>query len=133
MSRNIVKDRIAAPQFIMNQEVTARRGLLRGALAVGFGLWVPIVFSGGNSRNGVSAGSTVLAGASPTAPAAGAAPAAPPTSGKVLQASVQYQSQPKGAQKCSECRHFIAESNTCKLVDGRISPEGWCSLWTGTG
>jgi len=25
--------------------------------------------------------------------------------------------------------NFIAESKTCKLVDGQISPEGWCSLW----
>ncbi len=42
---------------------------------------------------------------------------------------MQYQAQPKGEQKCSGCLNFIAESNTCKLVDGQISPDGWCSLW----
>jgi hypothetical protein len=55
-----------------------------------------------------------------------AAPAAP---AKVSQASVKYQTQPKGEQKCANCMHFIAESNTCKLVEGNISPEGWCILW----
>jgi hypothetical protein len=48
---------------------------------------------------------------------------------KVTQASVQYQSQPKGDRKCSDCQHFIAESQTCKLVEGQINPEGWCALW----
>jgi hypothetical protein len=42
---------------------------------------------------------------------------------------VQYQTQPKGDQKCGGCLHFIAESNTCKLVEGQISPDGWCILW----
>jgi hypothetical protein len=48
---------------------------------------------------------------------------------KVPQASVQYQTKPKGEQKCSNCINFIAESNTCKLVEGKVSPEGWCMLW----
>jgi hypothetical protein len=42
---------------------------------------------------------------------------------------VQYQQQPKGEQKCSACTHFIADSKTCKLVEGQINPEGWCVLW----
>lgn len=42
---------------------------------------------------------------------------------------VQYQEQPKGDQKCSTCNNFIAESNTCKLVEGQINPNGWCTLW----
>jgi hypothetical protein len=25
--------------------------------------------------------------------------------------------------------HFIADSNTCKLVEGTVSPEGWCVIW----
>lgn len=48
---------------------------------------------------------------------------------KAPQASVQYQTKPKGDQKCGLCMHFIAESNTCKLVEGKISPDGWCVLW----
>jgi hypothetical protein len=45
------------------------------------------------------------------------------------QASVQYQTQPQGEQKCSLCTHFIAESNSCMLVEGQISPDGWCRMW----
>jgi hypothetical protein len=85
----------------MKKEEMSRRVLLRGALAVGCGLWVPIVLS-----------------------------AAAPAAKKVPKANVQYQTRPKGEQKCGLCVHFIAESNTCKLVDGQISPESWCSLWT---
>lgn len=48
---------------------------------------------------------------------------------KVPQASVQYQTKPKGEQMCSTCMNFIAESKTCKLVEGNISPQGWCTLW----
>lgn len=48
---------------------------------------------------------------------------------KVSQSSVQYQPQPRGEQKCANCMHFIADSNTCKLVEGTISPEGWCVIW----
>ena len=48
--------------------------------------------------------------------------------GKVSKAQVQYQDQPKGEQKCGNCMHFIAP-NSCMVVDGSISPEGWCKLW----
>jgi hypothetical protein len=44
-------------------------------------------------------------------------------------ASVQYQTQPMDGQKCDGCLHFIAGSNSCKLVEGQISPDGWCTLW----
>lgn len=53
----------------------------------------------------------------------------PAPSGKLSKAQVQYQEQPKADQKCSTCMHFIPESNTCKLVEGQISPNGWCTLW----
>ena len=46
-----------------------------------------------------------------------------------LLLAYQYQAQPKGEQKCGSCLNFVAESNTCKLVAGQVSPEGWCSLW----
>ena len=110
---------------MMKEEIPPRRVVLRGALAVGCSLWVPIALSGCDSKKG--ANSTGAAPAS--SPATRADSAAPAATGKVSQASVQYQAQPQGEQKCDGCLHFIAESNTCKLVDGRISPEGWCSLW----
>jgi len=49
--------------------------------------------------------------------------------GKMSQAQAQYQNRPKGDQKCANCVQFVAESNTCKVVEGNISPEGWCMLW----
>ncbi len=111
--------------FMMGEQIPPRRVVLRGALAAGCSMLVPIALSGCDSKKGATPTSAPPA----SAPAAGAGSAAPAASGKVPQASVQYQTQPKGEQKCGRCLHFIAESNTCKLVDGQISPEGWCSLW----
>ena len=106
----------------MTQENLSRRIVLRGALAVGCGLWLPIVLSGCDTKKAAST--------STGAPATSTESAAPATAKKLTQASVQYQAQPKGEQKCGLCTNYIAESNSCKLVDGQISPEGWCSLWT---
>ena len=106
---------------MMKEEIPPRRVVLRRALAVGCSLWVPIALSGCDSKKGANSTSS--------APASSTKSAAPAATTKVPQATVQYQTQPKGGQKCSQCLHFIAESNTCKLVDGQISPEGWCSLW----
>jgi hypothetical protein len=41
---------------------------------------------------------------------------------------VQYQTTPKNNQKCSTCLHFVAP-DSCKMVEGKIAPEGWCSLF----
>jgi hypothetical protein len=107
------------------EEIPSRRLVLRGALVLGFSPWVPIGLVGCDSKKDASSGSTAPAGS----PATSANSAAPAATSKVSQASVQYQAQPKGEQKCGSCLNFNAESNTCKLVDGQISPEGWCSLW----
>lgn len=121
------KIRVASPkgECMMNEEIPPRRAVLRGALVVGCGLLLPGLFSGCDSKKGTS--STGSTPANP--PATSADSAAPAAIKKVSQASVQYQSQPKGEQKCGVCQNFIAESNTCKLVEGQISPEGWCVLW----
>jgi hypothetical protein len=47
---------------------------------------------------------------------------------KVSQESAKYQTTPKGQQNCSMCASFQAP-NACKLVDGTISPSGWCLLF----
>jgi hypothetical protein len=47
---------------------------------------------------------------------------------KMAQAAVRYQTSPKDGKQCSGCNLFIAP-NTCKTVDGTISPSGWCALW----
>ncbi|MBV8197004.1 MAG: high-potential iron-sulfur protein [Candidatus Eremiobacteraeota bacterium] len=53
---------------------------------------------------------------------------------KGSQAQFKYQSSPKNGQKCSGCSFFIPGSSakangTCKIVDGSISPNGWCTAY----
>ena len=50
---------------------------------------------------------------------------------KISQGAVHYQNTPKDGQDCRDCYHFVAP-NACKLVAGRISPKGWCSVWVRT-
>jgi hypothetical protein len=47
---------------------------------------------------------------------------------KIAQKLVQYQEKPKGPQECDTCLHFVAP-NGCKMVEGKINPKGWCSLF----
>jgi len=47
---------------------------------------------------------------------------------KMAQKLVQYQKTPKKDQKCSICLHFVAP-DSCKVVEGKIDPNGWCSLF----
>jgi len=53
---------------------------------------------------------------------------------KVPQKDAQYQDSPKNGQKCDMCQYYIAgaqptAAGTCQLVDGKISPNGWCALF----
>jgi len=47
---------------------------------------------------------------------------------KVPQKTVSYQDKPKGNQRCDGCANF-QPPNACKMVEGDISPQGWCSLF----
>jgi len=49
-------------------------------------------------------------------------------SAKMAQKIAEYQETPKGDQQCSNCSLF-QEPNACTLVDGEISPAGWCKFW----
>jgi secreted PhoX family phosphatase len=49
-------------------------------------------------------------------------------SAKMAQKAVEYQDTSKGDQECSNCSLF-QEPNACTLVDGEISPKGWCKFW----
>jgi hypothetical protein len=41
----------------------------------------------------------------------------------------KYQDKPgPGGKKCGECRFFKAPSG-CTIVNGTISPNGWCIAW----
>ena len=53
---------------------------------------------------------------------------------KATKQAMQYQEEPKNGQKCDDCLQFIpgtkqGASGTCKVVDGPISPNGWCAAY----
>ncbi len=112
----------------MNADIPSRRLVLHGALAAACGLCLPIALSGCDSKPG--GGSSAPSGAAPAVPPRKAEESSAATGAmKATQAGVQYQMKPKGEQKCGNCRHFVAASNTCALVAGQISPEAWCIIW----
>jgi hypothetical protein len=47
---------------------------------------------------------------------------------KVSQELAKYQATPKDKQRCDGCASFQAP-NACKVVEGDISPSGWCQLF----
>ena len=47
---------------------------------------------------------------------------------KMTQAAAKYQDTPKGTQSCDGCSLFQMP-NACKLVQGEISPQGWCTIY----
>lgn len=69
-----------------------------------------------------------------TAPAAAAlAPAAPALAedGKARKVDMKYQDHPLNGQDCDDCIHFLPGKKedgpgTCEIVEGSISPNGWC-------
>jgi hypothetical protein len=54
---------------------------------------------------------------------------------KASQASMHYQSTPNGDMHCAICRFFIAgkdaaSAGSCQIVDGSISPNGYCMAYS---
>lgn len=97
----------------------SRRTVLRRALAIGCGVLIPFTLIGCDTKEESKTGIAPVAADSEAR-----------TSTKVPQASVHYQTQPNdNGQKCSLCRNFVTESNSCRLVEGEISSDGWCDLW----
>jgi hypothetical protein len=47
---------------------------------------------------------------------------------KISQKAVAYQDHPEGDKRCDKCAQY-QPPNTCKLVDGAISPNGYCRLF----
>jgi hypothetical protein len=47
---------------------------------------------------------------------------------KVKQSTVSYQTAPKGRARCDNCIKWIPPQS-CKTVEGVISPNGWCSVY----
>ncbi len=110
----------------MEQHDPKRRSLLIGTLAAGATL--ALYGCKGKQEETATGGEAAPA---PAAPQNGEAERMEegPTP-KMSKEGAQYQEEPLGDQKCANCANFIAESKTCKVVEGEISPEGWCILWT---
>ena len=47
---------------------------------------------------------------------------------KMSQQSVGYQSEPNAGHRCGFCFQFQPPA-ACRIVSGRISPQGWCTRW----
>jgi hypothetical protein len=47
---------------------------------------------------------------------------------KISQKDAAYQPQPSSGSKCLICRSFMP-AGECHLVEGAISPNGWCKLY----
>ena len=74
---------------------------------------------------------TLLHGVAGTAGAAmilGATPNSASAVVKLSQKVVAYQDHPNGDKRCGKCLQF-QPPNACKIVDGGISPEGYCRFF----
>jgi hypothetical protein len=47
---------------------------------------------------------------------------------KLSKERAQYQDNPKGIAMCATCTLFVAP-RACKVVEGDISPSGWCKTY----
>jgi len=64
------------------------------------------------------------------AASAGLAAATEPTSAqtKMSKQDAEYQDTPKDIRMCATCTLFEAP-RSCKVVEGDISPNGWCKVF----
>lgn len=76
------------------------------------------------SRRVLLKSTVVLAGAT----CAGALSSGTQAQQKASKAAMKYQDKPNGQQECDGCMQFVAP-DACKVVDGKISPKGWCMAW----
>ena len=75
------------------------------------------------TRRNVVAGAAALAGLSVLPRIAFAA--------KAAKSAMQYQDKPHNGQDCDDCLQYIpgktkTAMGECKIVEGPISPTGWC-------
>jgi len=47
---------------------------------------------------------------------------------KVPNAAMKYQDHPEGDKQCDNCLQFVPP-DACKIVEGPISPKGYCIAW----
>lgn len=54
---------------------------------------------------------------------------------KGTKSQFKYQDNPNGNQRCADCSLFMpgksaSANGECKVVDGSISPSGWCTAFS---
>jgi hypothetical protein len=47
------------------------------------------------------------------------------TAGTTPKSVAMYRDSPNQGRRCAGCTHFL-EPNRCEIVEGEISPNGWC-------
>jgi len=47
---------------------------------------------------------------------------------KAAKEAMKYQDKPNGDKQCSNCSQFVAPGS-CKIVEGAVSPSGYCIAW----
>ena len=47
----------------------------------------------------------------------------------IAQQAAQYRDHPNGEHKCAGCSHF-KPPQSCGVVEGTISPNGWCLMFS---
>ncbi|NEW99812.1 high potential iron sulfur protein [Rhodopseudomonas sp. BR0G17] len=75
----------------------------------------------------------VAAGAAGAVAIVGLAASEALASDKMAKSAAQYQASPHSGQSCGKCQNYIAASSSCKVVDGPVSANGWCSLFVTKG
>ncbi|HSQ04045.1 MAG TPA: high-potential iron-sulfur protein [Burkholderiales bacterium] len=59
---------------------------------------------------------------------------APAAAGKAAREIVQYRDEPRNGKACVNCWAYVngpaAGEGTCKVVEGPISPNGWCMAFS---
>jgi hypothetical protein len=73
------------------------------------------------SRRAALAGTMLALGVAAIRPAA--------AQEKVSRAIAEYRAAPNGDQRCAACSNFLPP-NGCKFVEGDVSQNGWCQLFT---
>jgi hypothetical protein len=78
------------------------------------------------SRRRILRRAAIIAGGGAVLSTGLAIPAAAAT--KMAQKAVGYQDTPMGKSRCDNCVQWQPPA-ACKLVDGAISPSGWCHIY----
>lgn len=77
------------------------------------------------SRRSVLRRAALLAGAAFTA---GIMPSKEALAQKASKEEMKYRDTPDGDKRCSNCLNFVP-SSSCAIVEGTISPNGYCMAW----